>query len=105
MPERTASQPVPPPPTAGWMLLRFYYEQATIASPGAPETARSLSAQEIVGVAGLGGTPVGARPAAGLLPQGQVADHHRAIGRLAHVVDGEGGDGAGGERLHLHTGA
>src|SRR5437773_10137614 len=43
--------------------------------------------------------------AARLLPQGQLADHHPAVGRLAHVVDGEGGDAAGVQRLHLDAGA
>src|SRR3546814_8155438 len=34
-----------------------------------------------------------------------VGDAHAAVDRLAHVVDGEGGDGDGGERLHLDASA
>jgi len=32
-------------------------------------------------------------------------DHHPAIHRLAHVIDGEQGDAGGGERLHFDAGA
>ena len=45
-----------------------------------------------------------ARTAAGLLPQHELTDAHRAVGRLAHVIDSEGSDGARGHRLHLHAG-
>src|SRR5712671_3085279 len=48
----------------------------------------------------LGGIET-ARLAAGLVQQLDLGDHHAAIDRLAHVVDGEGGDGGGGQRLHL----
>ena len=33
------------------------------------------------------------------------ADHDRVRQRLAHVVDGERGDGGAGQRFHLHAGA
>src|SRR5471032_1717637 len=45
------------------------------------------------------------RLAARLVHQLHVGDHHAAIGRLAHVVDGQGGDRRGGECLHLDAGA
>ena len=41
------------------------------------------------------------RLAAGFLQQLYVADGHRAIDRLAHVIDGEQPHAYRGERLHL----
>src|SRR4051794_37104585 len=49
--------------------------------------------------------PEGARTASRLLPQGEVADRHRTVARLAHVVHGEGGHRAGRHGLHLDAGA
>src|SRR5690606_29858714 len=51
------------------------------------------------------GAPVGAAPTAGLLPQGDLADRHAPVDRLAHVVDGQAGDRAGRHGLHLDAGA
>src|SRR5882672_4791797 len=42
--------------------------------------------------------------ASALFPQGDLADHHAAVDRFQHVVDGEGGHGDGGQRLHLDAG-
>ena len=47
----------------------------------------------------------GARFSAAFLDQPHVDDAHAAVDRLAHVVDGERGDGHGGQRLHLDAGA
>ena len=47
---------------------------------------------------------VAARPAAVLLQQPHVADHHAAIDRLAHVVDRQQADLHGGQRFHLDAG-
>src|SRR5260221_11863547 len=46
------------------------------------------------------------RPAlsAALADELQVVDDDAFFGALAHVVDGEGGDSAGGHRFHLHAG-
>src|SRR5258708_37378553 len=41
------------------------------------------------------------RLAARLMQELDLGNHHAAIDRLAHVVDGERGDRGGGERLHL----
>src|SRR5262245_19623087 len=38
------------------------------------------------------GPPPDARAPAGLLPQGQLADRHAPVDRLAHVVDRQRGD-------------
>ena len=54
--------------------------------PPAGSGQRSRSSRSAAGAA------VGARPAAGLLPELQLADRHRPVDRLAHVVDGERGD-------------
>src|SRR5690606_7091385 len=43
--------------------------------------------------------------AAALLDQLDALDHHAAIDRLPHVVDGEESDLHGGERFHLDAGA
>src|SRR6266508_5840556 len=43
------------------------------------------------------------RAAAGLLPQRELADGHRAVDGFAHVVDRQRGDRARGQRLHLDT--
>jgi len=43
--------------------------------------------------------------AAVLFAQLHRLDRHAAVGRLAHVVDGEQADLHRGERLHLHPGA
>ena len=40
-----------------------------------------------------------------LLEHAHVADHHAAVGRLAHVVDRQQADLHGGQRLHLDAGA
>ncbi len=50
-------------------------------------------------------TAVQAGAATDLLPQRQLADHHAPIGRLAHVVHGQRGDGTCVEGLHLDAGA
>ena len=42
--------------------------------------------------------------AAGLVDEADVRDAHAAVHRLAHVVDRQGGDADGGQRLHLHAG-
>src|SRR5947209_2487809 len=49
--------------------------------------------------------PEGAAAAAALLPQPDALDAHNTVHGLAHVVDGEGGDADGGQRLHLDAGA
>ena len=45
-----------------------------------------------------------ARFAAGLFGQHDLLDPHGAVDGLEHVVDGEAGDGYGGQRLHLDAG-
>ena len=50
-------------------------------------------------------TPETAAAAAALLFQPHALDGHNTIDGLAHVVDGEGGDADGGERLHFDAGA
>ena len=45
-----------------------------------------------------------ARSAAALFQQGDAFDHHAAIRRLQHVVDGQAGDRHRRQRLHLHAG-
>src|SRR5262249_4589225 len=45
-----------------------------------------------------------AAAAAALLDEPDAFDAHAAVDRLHHVVDGEAGDGHGGERLHLDAG-
>ena len=52
----------------------------------------------------FGRAPVVAGAAAQLLLELDALDHHALVHRLHHVVDGEGGAGHGGERLHLHAG-
>src|SRR5687768_8579170 len=42
--------------------------------------------------------------AARLVDQPDVADPHAPVERLAHVVDGERGDGNGCQRFHFHAG-
>src|SRR5947209_14031813 len=49
--------------------------------------------------------PESAGAAAALLFQPDALDGHNTVDGLAHVVDGEGGDADGGERLHLDAGA
>src|ERR687897_402118 len=72
--------------------------------PGRDEAAgRALQTE--VGVEPFGRAAIGAAAPSRLLPQGDVADDHAAVDRLAHVVDGEARDRAGGHRLHLDTGA
>src|SRR5437868_5965747 len=44
------------------------------------------------------------RPAAALEHQPDLADHHRLVDRLDHVVDRQARDGNGGERFHLDAG-
>ena len=46
-----------------------------------------------------------AAPAAALLDQPDVADHHRLVDRLDHVVDRQRRDGDRRQRLHLDAGA
>src|SRR4030095_15132439 len=46
-----------------------------------------------------------ARFAARLMEQPDVGNHHAAVDRLAHVIDGKGRNRGGGERLHLDAGA
>src|SRR5690606_21158100 len=93
-------------------MLRFYYEMTTarqraVMEPrprgprGPPGSA--VVAVEVAQIAQVGRPPVGAAAAAGLLPQGDVADGHGPVGRLAHVVDGEARHRHRGERLHLHA--
>lgn len=43
-------------------------------------------------------------PAAGLFPKGKIPNHHRAIERFAHVVDGKSRYSAGCKGLHFYTG-
>src|SRR5579859_8198843 len=49
--------------------------------------------------------PEGAAAPAALLLQPDALDRHNTVHGLAHVVDGEGGDAHGGQRLHLDAGA
>src|SRR6478609_4905844 len=42
--------------------------------------------------------------AASLFEQPYATDFHRLVGSLGHVVDGQAGDGDGGQRFHLHAG-
>ena len=49
-------------------------------------------------------SPLSDGAAAVLLPELQLADRHRPVDRLAHVVDGERRDRACGHRLHLDPG-
>src|SRR5262249_29249612 len=53
----------------------------------------------------LGSATVDATAASALLPQGDLTQHHPAVRRLAHVVEGERRGRHGGERLHLDAGA
>src|SRR5436190_19387217 len=63
---------------------------------------RRVASEVAIGVeAGL--APVHTRAAARLFPELEVADRHPSVDRLAHVVDVERGDRAGGERFHLHA--
>ena len=55
-------------------------------------------------VCGFAGNPV-AGLASRFLQQANVLDTHAAVDRLAHVVNGQEGDGRGGQRLHLDAGA
>src|SRR3954471_4208747 len=50
-------------------------------------------------------TPPCPGASARLLPEREIADRHRPINRLAHVVDGECRDTRRGHRFHLDTGA
>ena len=52
----------------------------------------------------LGPPPVFARPPAALLDEPDVADDHRLVHRLHHVVDRQRRHRHGGERLHLDAG-
>src|SRR4051794_40701100 len=102
--------------TAGWRLLRFYYGSTSnvhslltkVSGPGHPRrmTPRGPGDLDTEGVVvEVEGSAVAPRPPPGLLPEGDVADHHRAVGRLAHVVDGERRDRARGHGFHLDAGA
>src|SRR5262245_53841534 len=53
----------------------------------------------------LGVAPEGAAAAPALLLQPHALDGHNTIDRLAHVVNGQGGDADGGQGLHLDAGA
>src|SRR5688572_30314498 len=47
---------------------------------------------------------VGAGAAAGLFDETDTVERHGFVGGFEHVVDGEAGDGDGGQRLHLDAG-
>ena len=47
---------------------------------------------------------IGAGAAAGLFDEADAAERHGFVGGFEHVVDGEAGDGDGGQRLHLDAG-
>src|SRR5262249_56800737 len=66
--------------------------------PGLSTTARTAFAAAL---GALARSHEGAAPAAALADQPDRSQRHLAIDRLAHVVEGEAGDGHGGEGLHL----
>src|SRR3954447_8462673 len=98
-------QPRPPgrvPRSPRWpATLRFYYERPAEGNGRLRSVLRLGPGRALC----VGLPTVGARTASGLLPEAELADDHRPVGRLAHVVDGQSGDPTGVEGLHLDSGA
>src|SRR5215207_8276792 len=87
-------------------VAKSWWMPVDVRSPSCPRaTSRCEALQTEVGVEPFGRAAVGAAAPSCLFPQGDVADDHAAVDRLAHVVDGEARDRAGGHRLHLDAGA
>src|SRR5262249_3300347 len=70
-------------------------------NPGAPAMTRARASSN---ESFLAAAAIDAPASPTLFPQSDLADHHRAIDRLQHVVDGERGHGHRGQSFHLHAG-
>src|SRR6188472_2095391 len=77
---------------------------APMASSGGRETIETIWASLALVPRELLGSEC-STPASTFPHQADGLDAHRAVDGLAHVVDGQRGDGHGRQRLHLHPGA